>query len=73
VDLQFLYFGPTCGDVQCTVQVGIEHATRFADKAAGTALPKYTTWVTRSGGIRWVNQNDRHPGILRLVDNALPQ
>jgi hypothetical protein len=55
------------------MQVDIEHATRFADKAAGTALPKYTTWVTRSGGIRWVNQNDRHPGILRLVDNALPQ
>ena len=41
MDLKFLYFGPTCGDVQCTVQVGIEHATRL-HTAEGTALPKYT-------------------------------
>jgi hypothetical protein len=68
VDLKCLYLGSACGDVQCTVQVGIEHDTRCADKTAGTVLPKYTTLVTRSGGIRWVNQNDWNPGILRLVD-----
>ena len=64
---------PSYDNVLCSIDIPIKHATTCAGELEGMAIPLCPTLMTGLRGIGRIDQDNRDPRILRLVDQELPE